>query len=89
MKECTIENCEELIKFKGLCSYHYYRNRNKGDAPLHPKKRQSLVQICEVIECPKKVQAALLCEKHYRTYRRWKSKQKVSTVGAFVFMQNK
>lgn len=87
MKACTIESCEESVKFKGLCSYHYYRKRDKGDAPLHPSKRWSMVQICEVIDCSNEVQATLLCKKHYRTYLRWKVSKNISTVSAFVVKQ--
>lgn len=51
---------------------------------MHPLNRRSMLQICEVIDCGDKVQASLLCQKHYRTYRRWKVSGKVSTLGAFV-----
>ncbi|AQU79701.1 hypothetical protein AJGP001_10695 [Planococcus faecalis] len=84
MKECTVENCSEPIKFKGLCAYHYYRNRTNGDAPLHPSKRHNALQVCEVLDCNNSVFATHLCGKHNRTFYRWKKNGEIFTVGEFV-----
>jgi hypothetical protein len=42
-KECSVEECKEKVRCKGLCSGHYSRWRDKGDVladvPLRPRRK--------------------------------------------------
>lgn len=88
MKICSVDQCGETQKLKGLCAYHYGRMRYKGDFPLHPSKRIHVIRRCKVVGCISEVQAASLCMKHYQAFNRWRRKNPDVDVTEYVVKES-
>lgn len=66
---CTLDFCDEPIRAKGLCAFHYHR-RARGAALVPRNWRDTVVlnrdRWCTYEECVRPVYARGLCKMHYQ-----------------------
>lgn len=60
---CSVGDCEESAKARGLCSKHHARILRTGNTD-DPKKRPP--KLCDVTECDQPAKARGLCNFHYK-----------------------
>lgn len=60
---CSVGDCEESAKARGLCSKHHARILRTGNTD-DPKKRPP--KLCDVAECDQPAKARGLCNFHYK-----------------------
>ena len=65
---CEIEGCTNKARTKGLCSHHYSRLRNNGDANYKTKIELNEGKPCNVEDCNEPTHAKGLCNTHYRRF---------------------
>lgn len=63
MSKCTIDDCNNPVRAKGLCSKHYERKRVHGD--VHADFRTKLKKVCRIADCGDYTVGDGLCAKHY------------------------
>lgn len=61
MDECSSEGCYDPVKARGMCPYHYRRDR-KGITRTGKRRRESYV--CAVDSCFRAVDSRNMCEAH-------------------------
>ena len=67
--KCSIQDCEDLVRARGMCNKHYLRWKNNGD-PLVVKKRPRKTTLCTESECGQPTYMRDLCLRHYREWQR-------------------
>ncbi len=68
---CSIENCGRDHTAKGLCDFHYRRQRRNVSLDSYKRPINISGQICFVEECSSPVYCANYCSKHYSRFKRW------------------
>lgn len=64
-RTCTIDECSDAPKSKGLCSRHYWRMmRTRTAFDVNPNLR-----VCELPDCDLPHRARGFCDKHYQATR--------------------
>lgn len=67
---CSVENCMNPHRSKGLCEKHYMRKRRTGSTDLAPPPRvPSEVRGCSVEGCGRPHKAKSFCYLHYARWR--------------------
>ena len=76
MNICNIEECQNGVDSKGMCSKHYSRWRRHGDASIVKIKRtkvstkpQGLIE-CSIDDCKNPARHSAWCGKHYQRWYR-------------------
>ena len=64
---CTVEDCSQVGRRRGLCATHYRRWRTTGETgeAVAPRNREP----CSVEGCEKRVRARGWCNAHYEQWR--------------------
>lgn len=63
---CIIHKCNRKIYLDGLCKFHYFEKRTKGNNTR--LKSVSRCNICAKSQCEEKIFAGGLCKKHYEKF---------------------
>jgi len=63
-KICSVDGCNKLAKYKGMCGVHYHRTWKYGDPFFRTTNDNS--GICLHEGCKKKAHSLGYCEKHYQ-----------------------
>src|SRR6185437_15252318 len=66
MKLCTVDDCSEPPRARGLCQAHYDRAKNHGELASAP--RATLVNKgmeCQVLFCREPAKSKLFCQIHF------------------------
>ena len=71
-KKCCIDGCDNFARTKNMCTKHYTRFLNHGDA-LFTGKQRGVYSICKVEGCDGRVQKNGLCSKHHRRFLKYGS----------------
>lgn len=69
---CSVADCNNPSKYKGLCGMHYKRQWRHGDVnkTTTPRKLESIK--CSVIDCENLISHSCgLCKKHEQRFRRY------------------
>jgi len=71
MAICSVENCVNPVKSRGLCNTHYLRDRRLGSytLPKRKLKRDKKCQFCTNLV--NKKGARNMCPRHYKTYLKY------------------
>lgn len=64
---CSVENCNEPIRSKGLCRIHYQRMYVQGRTERIKQKREG---VCSVECCGKSIKGRGFCANHLQLFRR-------------------
>jgi len=77
MKICTVKNCKEKHVARGLCMYHYARDRHGKDLNT-PKAIRNIYyknkgKICVADGCKREAERAGRCMAHYQRYQKYKN----------------
>lgn len=71
---CTVENCNEPVRSKGLCRIHYQRMYVQGRTERVKHSREG---VCLVEDCGLPIKGVGYCNKHYQLFKRNGSPQKL------------
>ena len=72
MRTCTVDECDNPLLARKMCSKHYCRYMKYGD-PHYTARSPRAGEQCEVDECGQPVLAKRLCGLHYGRARRTKA----------------
>lgn len=61
---CSVIDCNEFVKYKGLCGKHYKRQWRHGNPNVTLIKMHE-GSLCEVLECSRVASKCGLCTLHY------------------------
>lgn len=64
---CSVQDCRQRARAKGLCPKHYARLKRHGD--VHVSRWEHPTE-CSVEDCQQRVHAKGFCNKHYRRFQR-------------------
>ena len=68
--ECNVDNCDKLVKSRGLCDPHYKKwHRGATHLPASPTKNELLPKVCVFDGCDSAVDSKGLCQLHYHRHR--------------------
>lgn len=72
-KHCSVENCADDAKIKGMCPKHYWRKRKTGVAYIESKDNpfwKNVGKTCVTENCGEEAKVRGMCTKHYGRFKR-------------------
>lgn len=78
--KCSVEDCPDPIKAKGLCSRHYQRQWHYNRLNLLYAPKGSYTGLhCTIEGCPNPIACKGLCQRHYRRKYRLDHREQENT----------